>query len=116
MPAPFEAVYGASKAFLLSFSEALRNELKDTGVSVTALMPRPTETNFFHRAGMDDTKVGTSEKGGPAEVVGFACCRNRESRDAPKAREAGIRESVIEARAIAADQRRIGACVLRLIS
>jgi short-subunit dehydrogenase len=69
MPAPFEAVYGASKAFLLSFSEALRNELKDTGVTVTALMPGATETNFFHRANMDDTKVGASEKDDPAEVA-----------------------------------------------
>jgi uncharacterized protein len=58
MPAPLEAVYGASKAFVLSFSQSLCNELKDTGVSVTALQPGPTDTNFFHRAGMDDTKLG----------------------------------------------------------
>jgi short-subunit dehydrogenase len=69
MPAPFEAVYGASKAFLLSFSEALRNELKDTSVTVTALMPGATETNFFHRANMDDTKVGASEKDSAGEVA-----------------------------------------------
>jgi len=69
MPAPFEAVYGASKAFVLSFAEALRNELKDTGVSVTALMPGPTDTNFFHRADMDDTKAGASKKDDPAEVA-----------------------------------------------
>lgn len=69
MPGPFEAVYAASKAFLQSFSEALRNELKDTGVTVTALMPGPTETNFFHRAGMDDTKAGSSKKDDPAEVA-----------------------------------------------
>jgi short-subunit dehydrogenase len=69
MPAPFELVYGASKAFLQSFSQGLRNELKDTGITVTALMPGPTETNFFHRAGMDDTKVGTSEKDSAAEVA-----------------------------------------------
>ena len=69
MPAPFEAVYGASKAFILSFSEALRNELKDTGVTVTALMPGPTETNFFHRAEMDDTNVGESKKDDPADVA-----------------------------------------------
>jgi uncharacterized protein len=68
-PGPLEAVYAASKAFLFSFSEALRNELKDTGITVTALMPGPTETNFFHRAGMDDTKVGQSEKDDPAEVA-----------------------------------------------
>jgi short-subunit dehydrogenase len=69
MPAPFEAVYGASKAFLLSFSEALRNELADAGISVTALLPGPTETNFFHRAGMDDTRVGQQEKDDPAQVA-----------------------------------------------
>ena len=74
MPAPFEAVYGASKAFVLSFAEALRNELEDTGVSVTALMPGPTDTDFFHRAGMDDTKAGAGKKDDPAEVArqGFA--------------------------------------------
>ncbi|WP_224365913.1 SDR family NAD(P)-dependent oxidoreductase [Hyalangium versicolor] len=69
MPAPFEAVYGASKAFLLSFSEALRNELADAGITVTALMPGPTDTQFFHRAGMDDTKVGQEEKDDPAQVA-----------------------------------------------
>lgn len=69
MPGPFEAVYAASKAFIHSFCEALRNELKDTGVTVTALMPGPTDTNFFHRAGMDDTKVGASPKDDPAQVA-----------------------------------------------
>lgn len=69
MPAPFEAVYGASKAFLTSFAQALRNELKDTGVTITVLMPGATETNFFHRAGMDDTKVAVDEKDDPAEVA-----------------------------------------------
>lgn len=69
MPAPFEAVYGASKAFVKSFAEAIRNELKDTGVTITTLMPGATETNFFHRAGMDDTKVGASEKDDAAEVA-----------------------------------------------
>ena len=69
MPAPFEAVYGASKAFIQSFSEALRNELKDTGITVTALQPGPTGTNFFHRAGMDDTRVGTSKKDDAAQVA-----------------------------------------------
>lgn len=69
MPAPFEAVYGASKAFESSFAQAIRNEIKDTGVTITVLMPGATETNFFHRAGMDDTKVGASEKDDPAEVA-----------------------------------------------
>jgi beta-galactosidase/beta-glucuronidase len=52
---------------------ALRNELKDTGITITALMPGPTETNFFHRAGMDDTKVGSSEKDDAAEVAAEGC-------------------------------------------
>jgi short-subunit dehydrogenase len=69
MPGTFNAVYNASKAFVQSFAQAIRNELKDTGVTVTALMPGATETNFFHRAGMDDTKVGTSEKDDPADIA-----------------------------------------------
>jgi short-subunit dehydrogenase len=69
MPGPFYATYAASKAFLLSFSEALHNELQDSGVTVTALMPGATDTNFFARAGMEDTKVGQAEKDDPAEVA-----------------------------------------------
>lgn len=69
MPGPFEAVYAASKAFVQSFSEALRNELKDSGITVTALQPGPTETNFFHRADMDDTKAGASKKDDAAMVA-----------------------------------------------
>jgi len=62
MPGPFEAVYAASKAFDQSFAQALRNELKDTGVTVTSLMPGPTETDFFRRAGLEDTRVGAGKK------------------------------------------------------
>jgi short-subunit dehydrogenase len=69
MPGSFQAVYNASKAFVQSFSEAIRNELKDTGVTVTSLMPGPTETNFFHRADMDDTRVGSGSKDDPALVA-----------------------------------------------
>jgi short-subunit dehydrogenase len=69
MPGSFQAVYNASKSFLQSFTEALQNELKDTGITITALMPGPTETNFFHRAHMDDTKVGQMNKDDPAEVA-----------------------------------------------
>jgi uncharacterized protein len=69
MPAPFEAVYGASKAFDLSFAEAIRNELKDTNITITALQPGTTNTNFFHRAHMEDTKVGAGEKDDPADVA-----------------------------------------------
>ena len=69
MPAPFEAVYGASKAFLSSFAQAIRNELKDTGVTVTTLMPGATDTEFFDRAGMEDTKLGASQKDDPAQVA-----------------------------------------------
>lgn len=69
MPGTYNAVYNASKAFVQSFAQAIRNELKDTGIVVTALMPGPTDTNFFERAGMEDTKVGMEEKDDPAEVA-----------------------------------------------
>jgi short-subunit dehydrogenase len=69
MPTPYQAVYGATKAFDRSLSQSLREELKDTGVTVTTLMPGATETNFFHRAGADDTKLGASEKDDPAQVA-----------------------------------------------
>jgi short-subunit dehydrogenase len=69
MPGAFQAVYNASKSFVQSFALAIRNELKDTGVSVTSLMPGATETEFFDRAEMGDTKVGAGEKDDPAEVA-----------------------------------------------
>jgi uncharacterized protein len=74
MPGTFQAVYNGTKAFLDSFSYALRNELEETGVTVTCLMPGATDTDFFERADMLDTKVGTEEKADPAEVAraGFA--------------------------------------------
>src|ERR687894_950357 len=69
MPGSFQAVYNGTKAFIDSFSFALRNELKDTGVTVTCLMPGATETEFFERANMLDTKVGQAEKDDPADVA-----------------------------------------------
>jgi len=69
MPGSYQAVYNGTKAFLDSFSYALREELKDTGVTVTCLMPGATETEFFRRADMLDTKVGTDKKDDPADVA-----------------------------------------------
>jgi short-subunit dehydrogenase len=69
IPGTYQAVYNGTKSFLDSFSFALRAELKDTGVTVTCLMPGPTETEFFERAGMMDTKVGTDEKDNPKDVA-----------------------------------------------
>lgn len=75
MPGSFQAVYNGSKAFIDSFSWALRNELKDSGVTVTCLMPGPTDTQFFARADMLDTQVGsdTAKMANPADVaeIGF---------------------------------------------
>jgi uncharacterized protein len=69
MPGPYYATYAASKAYLLSFAEAIRYELKDTGVTVTALLPGPTDTEFFDRAGMQNTPVKEADKDDPAEVA-----------------------------------------------
>ena len=78
MPGTFQAVYNGTKAFINSFSFALREELKDTGITVTCLMPGPTDTEFFRRAGMLDTVVGQDEKDDPAFVaaVGFDAMMN----------------------------------------
>jgi len=69
MPGAYQAVYNASKSFDQSFALAIRNELKDTEVTVTSLMPGPTDTEFFERAGMEDTKVGAEQKDDPADVA-----------------------------------------------
>lgn len=65
----FQAVYNGTKAFVDSFSDALGNELKDTAITVTCLKPGATETEFFERADMEDTKVGTAKKDDPADVA-----------------------------------------------
>jgi len=69
MPGSFQAVYNGTKSFLNSFSFALRDELKDTDVTVTCLMPGPTETRFFERAEMLNTPVGGQKKDDPAMVA-----------------------------------------------
>lgn len=69
MPGTYQAVYNGTKAFLDSFSFALRHELKNSGVTVTCLMPGATETEFFERADMMDTKVGQQEKDDPRDVA-----------------------------------------------
>ncbi|HEX8225317.1 MAG TPA: SDR family NAD(P)-dependent oxidoreductase [Allosphingosinicella sp.] len=69
IPGAFQAVYNGSKAFIDSFSDALGNELKDSGVTVTCLKPGATETEFFERADLMDTKVGQAKKDDAADVA-----------------------------------------------
>lgn len=70
IPGSFNAVYNGTKAFIDNFTDAIRNELKDhQGVTLTTLKPGATDTEFFHRAGMDDTKVGQQDKADPAKVA-----------------------------------------------
>lgn len=70
MPGSFQPVYNASKSFVQSFAQALAEEVKDTGVTVTAFMPGPTETEFFDRADMtDDTRMGSTKKDPPEQVA-----------------------------------------------
>lgn len=73
MPGAYQAVYNASKSYVNLLTFALRNELKDTKVTLTCLMPGPTDTEFFATAHMLDTKVGTMDKDDPAKVakIGF---------------------------------------------
>lgn len=69
MPGSYQPVYNASKSFIQSFAEALQDELRDTSITVTALMPGPTDTNFFARAKMVDSLMGKGPKDDPAEVA-----------------------------------------------
>ncbi|GGL78140.1 SDR family NAD(P)-dependent oxidoreductase [Wenxinia marina] len=69
MPGSFQAVYNATKAYLDTLSWGIRDELRDSGVTVTCLMPGPTETEFFERAHMEDTPVGQDDKADPAKVA-----------------------------------------------
>jgi short-subunit dehydrogenase len=82
MPGSFQAVYNASKSFDQSLALALRNELKDTEVTITSLMPGPTDTEFFERADMLDTKVGAGDKDDPEDVarLGFEALMDGEER------------------------------------
>lgn len=69
MPGSYQLVYNSTKSFVDYFCEGLRNELKDTGVAVTCLLPGATETEFFDRAHMENTKVGQAKKADPAKVA-----------------------------------------------
>jgi short-subunit dehydrogenase len=73
IPGSYQAVYNGTKALLDNFSFALRAELQGSGVTVTCVMPGATETEFFERAGMMDTKVGTAKKDDAGDVaqIGF---------------------------------------------
>jgi short-subunit dehydrogenase len=81
IPGAFHAVYNGTKAFINSFAFALREEIKDTGITVTLLMPGPTDTDFFERAEMEDTPVAKSSKDDPADVAeqGFAAMMKGEA-------------------------------------
>ncbi|WP_432574337.1 SDR family NAD(P)-dependent oxidoreductase [Kineococcus sp. SYSU DK005] len=82
VPAPYQAVYGATKAFVQSLAQSLRQELGQHGVSVTAFLPGPTDTEFFERAGMEDTKMAhTSAKDDPATVAEQAFKALQKGRD-----------------------------------
>ena len=69
MPGPYQPVYNAAKSFVQSFAEALKDELRNTGVTVTALMPGPTDTNFFRRSEQLNTLMGRMPKDDPAKVA-----------------------------------------------
>lgn len=68
-PTPYETVYGPTRAFVYSFAESLREELLGTGVTVTALLPGATDSEFHQRAGMGDTKFGDNSWKNSRELV-----------------------------------------------
>ncbi|WP_228899925.1 SDR family oxidoreductase [Streptomyces sp. DH1] len=112
MPGSFQSVYNASKSFVQSFAQALRKEVADTGVTVTSFMPGPTETDFFRRAGMTDTKVGTMDKDDPAQVARQAYDAVMKGRGklvtgSAKTKAQGVADKVLPDRVKAAVHRRM---------
>jgi len=81
-PGPYQSTYNASKSFVQSFALALRSELKDSGVTVTSLMPGPTETEFFERAELEDSKLGRAPHDEAADVAeqGYEAMQKGEER------------------------------------
>jgi short-subunit dehydrogenase len=112
MPGPFQAVYNASKSFLQSFAEALAEELRDTGVTITSLMPGPTDTDFFRRGDLEDTKLAEQATDDPALVArqGFEALMRGEDKKlagSVKSRAQGRADAVVPDRLKAAAHRRM---------
>jgi short-subunit dehydrogenase len=84
LPGPWQAVYHATKAFILSFTTAIREEMKDSGVTFTTLMPGVTDTDFPNKAGMTESKIVQDKEAmaDPAEVAadGYEALINGEDR------------------------------------
>ncbi|WP_298456866.1 SDR family oxidoreductase [uncultured Cellulomonas sp.] len=100
MPGPYYATYAASKAFVQSFAEAVRHELEDTGVTITTLLPGPTDTDFFEASHMEDTKVAQGPKDDPAKVAreGFEALmagKDKVTVRSVKARAQGVLSAVL---------------------
>lgn len=69
LPGPFQSVYHGTKAFVHSFTEAIREETKDSGVTITSLLPGATDTDFFNKADMQDSKILDQGLADPAKVA-----------------------------------------------
>lgn len=82
VPGPLQSIYHATKAFILSFSEAIREEVKDKNITITALMPGPTDTDFFHKADMENSKIMDQGMSDPAEVAkdGYEALMNNDDK------------------------------------
>jgi uncharacterized protein len=102
-PTPKLAVYAATKAFILSFSDALGTELADTNITVTALIPGATDTDFFRRAGMEHTKAAQFPED-PALIaeIGYTALMNGNAHAfGPGVRQEVIKSSLLPNRNIA---------------